>query len=103
VGRQKDFIKAGAHRVSAKEIEETIVESPEIHEAAVIGVPDEILGEKIRAFVVLRDGCEIEPSALQKALKKKLPPYKVPTEIIVREDLPKNESGKIMKQLLRKE
>jgi acyl-CoA synthetase (AMP-forming)/AMP-acid ligase II len=103
VGRQKDFIKAGAHRVSAKEIEETILETPEIHEAAVIGVPDEILGEKIRAFVVLREGCKIEPSTLEKALKKKLPPYKVPAEIIVRDDLPKNESGKIMKQLLRKE
>jgi len=103
VGRKKDFIKAGAHRISAKEIEETILESSEIHEAAVIGGPDEILGERIRAFVVLREGCTLETTALEKTLKKKLPPYKVPSEIVVRDDLPKNESGKIMKQLLRKE
>ena len=68
-----------------------------------IGVPDEILGERIRAFVVLREDCTLETSALEKTLKKKLPPYKVPSEIVVRDDLPKNESGKIMKQLLRKE
>jgi long-chain acyl-CoA synthetase len=103
VGRKKDFIKAGAHRISAKEIEEIILESAEVHEAAVIGVPDEILGEKIRAFVVARDGSEFDPSALERSLKRKLPPYKVPTDIVVRDELPKNESGKIMKQVLREE
>ncbi len=103
VGRKKDFIKAGAHRISAKEIEEIILESAEVHEAAVIGVPDEILGEKIRAFVVARDGSEFDPSVLERFLKRKLPPYKVPTDIVVRDELPKNESGKIMKQILREE
>jgi acyl-CoA synthetase (AMP-forming)/AMP-acid ligase II len=103
VGRKKDFIKAGAHRISAKEIEETILEDAEVHEAAVIGVPDEILGERIRAFVVPRDDSGFDPSALERFLKTKLPPYKVPTEIIARDELPKNESGKIMKQVLREE
>lgn len=102
-GRRKDFIKAGAHRVSAKEIEEAILESPEVHEAAVVGVPDEMLGERIRAFVVLREGCTHETGALERMLKKRLPPYEVPSEILLRDDLPKNQSGKIMKQLLRKE
>jgi len=101
VGRKKDFIKCGAHRISAKEIEETIVELPEVHEVAVIGVPDETLGEKIKAVVVFREGCQIEMRTLEMALKKKLPAYKVPGEIEVRDDLPKNESGKIMKQALR--
>jgi acyl-CoA synthetase (AMP-forming)/AMP-acid ligase II len=100
VGRKKDFIKCGAHRISAKEIEEVIIELPEIHEVAVIGIPDETLGEKIKAVVVFREGCEIEPKTLERTLKRKLPAYKVPGEIEVRGDLPKNESGKIMKQAL---
>jgi acyl-CoA synthetase (AMP-forming)/AMP-acid ligase II len=103
VGRKKDFIKAGAHRVSAKEIEEAILENEAIHEAAVIGVPDEILGEKIRAFIVPREGFSLDPKAVERALKKKLPAYKVPSEFLLRDDLPKNESGKIMKQALREE
>lgn len=103
VGRKKDFIKAGAHRVSAKEIEETILEDEEVHEAAVIGVPDEILGEKICAFIVPREGLAPDVKALEKTLKRKLPAYKVPSEFLVRSDLPKNESGKIMKQILREE
>ncbi len=100
VGRKKDFIKAGAHRISAKEIEETILESREVHEVAVVGMPDEILGEKICAFVVPRDDQALDTRALEKVLKAKLPAYKIPSEFRVRDDLPKNESGKIMKNLL---
>jgi acyl-CoA synthetase (AMP-forming)/AMP-acid ligase II len=103
VGRKKDFIKAGAHRISAKEIEEIILENSEVHETAVIGTPDEILGERIRAFVVWRDGSQLDSSGLTRVLKQKLPPYKVPADIVVRDELPKNESGKIMKQMLREE
>ncbi len=103
VGRKKDFIKAGAHRISAKEIEETILESADVHEAAVIGVPDEILGEKILAFVVAREQSELDPPTLERFLKSRLPPYKIPGDIVVRDELPKNESGKIMKQVLREE
>ena len=103
VGRKKDFIKAGAHRISAKEIEETILESREVHEVAVIGIPDEILGERICAVVVPRDDRELDTAALEKTLKAKLPAYKVPSEFRLRDDLPKNESGKIMKALLREE
>jgi acyl-CoA synthetase (AMP-forming)/AMP-acid ligase II len=99
-GRKRDFIKAGAHRVSALEIENSILELPEIHEVAVIGVPDEILGEKIKAFVVFREGCEADPVALEKTLKKKLA-HKAPTEIELRDELPKSAAGKIMKQALR--
>ena len=100
VGRRKDFIKAGAHRISAQEIEEAILEQPEVHEAAVVGVADEILGEKIAAFVVLRDPAVCAPQALIKALKRRLPSYKVPSVLEILDDLPKNESGKIMKRSL---
>lgn len=104
VGRKKDMIKAGAHRVSAKEIEDALLEHEDVHEAAVIGVPDEILGETIRAYVVLRDrGPDDSTRELTAFLKRRLPAYKVPAAIEVRHDLPKNESGKIMKQVLRAE
>lgn len=100
VGRKSDMIKAGAHRVSAKEIEEAILEHPAIVEAAVIGVEDEILGERIVGYVALRDGAALDVDDLRKALKQRLPAYKVPSEIVVREELPKNESGKIQKRAL---
>lgn len=101
VGRRKDMIKAGAHRIAAKEIEDAILEFPEVHEVAVIGVPDEILGEAIKAFVVFRDGGDAGLPDLDRFLRKRLPPYKMPQSIETRADLPKNESGKIMKAALR--
>jgi long-chain acyl-CoA synthetase len=100
-GRIKDIIKAGAHRISAKEIEDAIAALPEVHETAVIGVPDEVLGEKIKAFVVLREGASLAASDLEKALRQRLPTYKLPSELAFVSDLPKNESGKIMKRELR--
>lgn len=102
VGRKKDMIKSGAHRVAAREIEDAILEFPDVHETAVIGVPDELLGEAIRAFVVFRAGVAAGiVQELEKFLKKKLPSYKVPSSFEVRDDLPKNDSGKIMKNQLR--
>lgn len=103
VGRKRDFIKAGSHRISAVEIEEAILENPEIHEVAAIGVPDEILGERIRVYIVPRDEGEFDQSRFAKFLRNRLSPHKIPSEIIPRSDLPKNESGKVMKDVLRQE
>lgn len=102
VGRKKDMIKAGAHRISAKEIEDAILEYPEIHEAAVIGIPDELLGETIKAFVVFREDSAQARDGLMRFLKKRLPAYKLPAAVEALPALPKNESGKVMKQELRK-
>ena len=60
VGRTREMIKSGAHRISPKEIEETLMEHPQVHEAAVIGQPDEMLGEAIAAFITARPGEEPE-------------------------------------------
>lgn len=97
VGRERDFIKAGANRVSAREIEDAILENPQVHEVAVIGIADETLGEKICAYVVARDDTGFDPNVLLKKLRRKLPTYKIPSEIITLPELPKNASGKIMK------
>jgi len=87
--------------VAAKEIEDAIAGAQPVHEVAVIGAPDPILGERIVAYVVPRAGEELDEKALANALKRVLPPYKLPSEIHLRNDLPKNESGKIMKQPLK--
>jgi len=100
-GRKSDMIKVGAHRVSAKTVEEAILGFAEVEEAAVIGVPDEILIEALRAFVVFRDPTTVNVRALEQHLARKLPTYAVPTDFQICAELPKNESGKIMKQLLR--
>ncbi len=106
VGRKRDMIKSGANRVSAKEVEETILEHPYILEAAVIGVPDQYLGEAICAYLTLKPehGNGHEESLAEKIVafcRERLPEFKVPRTVIVQEKLPKNASGKIMKEVLR--
>jgi acyl-CoA synthetase (AMP-forming)/AMP-acid ligase II len=103
VGRKRDMIKSAGNRVSAKEIEEIILEHPNILEAAVIGIPDQFIGEAICAYIVPKNGVPVPPDELIAYCKDRLPDYKVPRAIIVRETLPKNASGKIMKEQLRKE
>ena len=103
VGRARDLLKVGGHRVSAKEIEDAIAEHPAVIECAVIGVPDELLGDRLRAFVVADDGSGLDAAALGAFLKDRLPGYKIPTQIDLRAALPKNPSGKIMKEALRGE
>jgi len=97
VGRTKDMIKVGGERISAKSVEEVILELKEIHEVAVIGVEDEILGEAIKAFIVLADGVKMEEGEILKFCKKKMPPFKIPKYIKFKSSLPKNESGKVLK------
>ena len=97
VSRKSDIIKSGAHRISPKEIEEIILEYSAVHEVAVVGVEDEILGEAIKACVVLKDGFSCTKRELLSHCHKNLPLYKVPQHIEFREELPKTSSGKIRK------
>jgi len=100
VARQKDMIKSGAHRVSAKEIEEVLLEEPSVLECAVIGVQDEMMGEGIKALIVPVKRGQVEVEKILQFCKRRLPPYKVPRQIEIVGHLPKNEAGKIMKGLL---
>jgi len=101
VGRKKDMIKVGGERVSAKSVEESLLELNQVHEVAVIGVEDELLGEAIKAFIVLTDDEELNLQEVIKYCKKRLPQYKVPKYIEFIDSLPKNKSGKVMKNKLK--
>jgi acyl-CoA synthetase (AMP-forming)/AMP-acid ligase II len=101
VGRSKDMLKAGGHRISPREIEDELQRHPAVHEAAVIGVSDETLGEQIKAFVVLVLGKHLDNQELARFLSERLPTYKIPQLWSFVSELPKNESGKIMKQQLK--
>ncbi len=97
VSRKSDMIKSGAHRIAPKEIEEILLEHPAVHEAAVVGVPDEILGESIRACVVLQEGRECGKKELLRHCKRNLPAFKVPHTVVFLQELPKTASGKVKK------
>jgi long-chain acyl-CoA synthetase len=99
-GRSRDIIKAGGNRVGSKEIEDAILEISGVLEVAVIGVPDEILGEAIKAFVV-RCSLTLTEEEIRRHLQRSLPAFKNPKWIQFCDSLPKNQSGKILKAALR--
>ena len=101
VGRRSDMIKRGAHRISPKEIEEVIHEMDPVHEASVVGVYDAILGETIRAVVVLKDGGVLDAQAVQRHCQAKLAHFKIPEEVLFVDALPRTTSGKIMRAALK--
>lgn len=95
VGRKSAMIKSGSHRIAPKEIEEIILEHPRVHEVAVAGVADEILGEVVKAWLVLRPGVACTVREIQIHCKRNLPAFKVPQEIEFISELPKTATGKI--------
>ncbi|MES9968429.1 MAG: class I adenylate-forming enzyme family protein [Candidatus Thiodiazotropha sp.] len=100
-GRSSDMIKSGANRISPKEIEEVIQELEDIQEVAVIGCPDELLGEVIKAYVVPKQDSDLNKRVIQRHCKDNLAIYKIPKSIEFIEELPKTASGKIQKFLLK--
>ncbi|RMG67762.1 MAG: AMP-dependent synthetase [Calditrichaeota bacterium] len=98
VGRAKDMIKVGANRISAKEVEEKLLEHPGVLEVAVIGVEDPILGEAIKAFVVAKpEADQLDEASILQFARDHLPPYKVPKYVVFLPELPKSAAGKILK------
>ena len=104
VGRADDVIKSAGHLIGPFEVESALMEHPAVAEVGVIGIPDPVMGEAVKAFVALKPGHE--PSeALNKELRgharKRLGPAVAPKEIDFRTNLPKTRSGKIMRRLLK--
>lgn len=102
VERARDFIKAMGNRVSPKEIEEVLLEMPEVVEAAVIGMPDEIWGEAIKAFLVAARPGSLGPEDVRSHCLKRLPNHKIPSRIALVARLPKTSNGKVAKDELRR-
>lgn len=103
VGRKSiDLIKTGGFKVGAGEVEAALLEHPSVRECAVIGLPDEDLGEKIVAYVVLRENQPaVEPAALIHHVASLLAPHKRPREVRFVSELPRNAMGKVRKSVLR--
>ncbi len=97
-----DIIKTGGEKVSALEIEETLLTHPDIKQCAVVGVPDPVWGEKVCAAVVLDADGTVDLETLRAWGKERLAPYKVPKELVVLEKLPRNAMGKIIKPDVKK-
>jgi long-chain acyl-CoA synthetase len=101
VDRSKDILKCGGTRSSCRAVEDVLMEFDDLVEAAVIGVPDDLQGEAVKAFVVSRtkDGSLI--TRLQAFCVHRLPAHLIPKQIVVLDELPKGSGGKILKPALR--
>jgi long-chain acyl-CoA synthetase len=98
VDRKKELIIRGGYNVYPREIEEVLYEHPAIQEAAVIGVPDDKMGEEVGAAVVLKDGEEVSEDDLRDYVKDEVAGYKYPRRIWFEDELPKGPTGKILKK-----
>jgi acyl-CoA synthetase (AMP-forming)/AMP-acid ligase II len=100
VGRMDDVIKSRGEKVAPAEIEAVLRSMPGVLEAAVVGVPDAVLGHAIKAFVVLDHDAETTPSALRAACRERLEPFMVPRTIELVDALPRTANGKVEKTAL---
>ena len=101
VDRLKDMIITGGENVYPREVEEILYTKPEVEECAVIGLPDKEYGERVTAFIILKEGQQLDPTPLKSYLKTKLSSFKVPKEFFFVDDLPKSSAGKILKRELK--
>jgi fatty-acyl-CoA synthase len=101
--RKKDMIISGGENIASSEIERVIYELPQVREVAVIGLPHERWGEQPVAVVVISDGNMLELRHLADHCRTRLAAFKVPKQLFIRDSLPRNPSGKVLKRVLRAE
>ena len=101
VDRTKDMIIKSGFNIYPREIEECLVTHPKVSLAAVIGIPDAVKGEEVKAFIVLKEGEEAKPKELLKYCAQKIADYKVPKFVEIIESLPMSATGKILKRELK--
>jgi long-chain acyl-CoA synthetase len=104
VDRKKDMINRGGENVYSIEVENALASAPGVGEAAAVGVPDEMMGEKVGAVIVPASGAELDVAAVLGHVRERLADFKVPQYVAVRsEPLPRNPGGKVLKAQLRDE
>lgn len=101
VGRRKDVIIRGGNNVHAADVEAVLLEHPGVADAAVVGVPHPVLGEDVAAAVVPRSTATLDSEELRRHCAARLTPTKVPRQLLVVEDLPRNATGKVLKDQVR--
>jgi len=101
--RKKDMIISGGENIASSEIERVVFLLPQVVEVAVIAVPDERWGEVPAAVVVLKEGESLDAETLEQHCRRHLAGFKVPKRLLLREALPRNPSGKVLKRVLRDE
>jgi acyl-CoA synthetase (AMP-forming)/AMP-acid ligase II len=99
-GRSDDMIVSGGENVFPAEIEESLMKHHKIAEAAVIGIPDEQFGARLKAFVVPRSGASVTEADVKDHVKPNLARYKVPRDVEFVDELPRNTTGKVLKRVL---
>ncbi|MGA9532132.1 MAG: long-chain fatty acid--CoA ligase [Anaerolineales bacterium] len=100
VDRKKELIKPGGYQVWPREVEEVIAEHPDVMEVGVAGVADAYRGETVKAWVVLKPDAKLSADELKEFCRERLAPFKVPTEIEFRDELPKTTVGKVLRRKL---
>ena len=100
VGRKDDMIKTKGERVSPREVENALCSIEGVREAAVVGVPDELLGQAVKAFVVLDQGCTLAVKDIMRRSAEQLEPFMVPKSVEFMQGLPRTANGKVDRKLL---
>lgn len=101
--RKKDMIISGGENIASSEVERVLYQLPQVAEAAAIGLPDGRWGECVTAVVVLRPGTSLTQEQLRAHCEGRLGSFKTPKQLVVRDALPRNPSGKVLKRVLRDE
>ncbi len=103
VDRIKEMIIRGGENIYPREIEELLYRHPKVGEAAVIGHPSEKYGEVVKAVIVAKPGCEISEDEIKAHCSENIARYKVPAIVVFRDQIPKTQTGKIAKKILKKQ
>ena len=104
VSRSDDLIKSRGYLISPKEVESALMDHPAVLEAGVVGTPDAVIGQKVRAYVTLNAGYTAGPGledALRAHTRERIAPYKAPQEVVFVPELPKTLTGKVLRRQLR--
>lgn len=100
VGRKKEMIIRGGANIYPREIEEVLLKLEQVAEAAVVGVPDKLMGERVKAVIVLKSGANLDETRVKEFCNEHMAEYKVPRIVEFRSTLPRNSTGKILKRML---
>jgi long-chain acyl-CoA synthetase len=103
VDRKKDMVIVGGYNVYPREVDEALLEHPDVQEAVSVGIQDRLRGEVLKAYIVPKPGRKPGRAAIVSWCRKKLAPYKVPRLVEFREELPKTIVGKVLRRALRNE